>query len=247
MNRLPVLHTKSSKINFLTVQTGETRNTQSITKGLKAVINTYTTRGFTITDLHGDNEFDITTLKSELQPINTRIYGTEEHVGVIERSVQTVKEQCRALCHSLPYKRYTKLIVHSLVENSIYWLNSFPSADGAHNHLSLATIVLGRGKLNFSKKHIAFGLYALTFNGTENNMKGRNTPCIALKPSNKHRGAYFMSLVSGKKIHAYQWTELPITDNIIDRVHELAEEKTNPSYMMVCWFLNGALILQWWI
>ena len=104
VNNMPMLHTKTSKIDFLTVQTGKNRTTQSILKGLKSVINVYTKRGFNITDIHGDNEFDIEELKDRLHPANLHIYGKVEHVGTIERSIRTVKQRCRAQCHALPYR-----------------------------------------------------------------------------------------------------------------------------------------------
>ena len=74
-NWFPFLRTKSSKIDFLTVQTGDTRHTKSIVKGIKGVIKTYKNRGFTITDLHADNEFDIELLKDDIDPITAHIYG----------------------------------------------------------------------------------------------------------------------------------------------------------------------------
>ena len=204
VNCLPFLHTKSSKIDFLTVQTGETRHTKSIVKGIKRVINTYENRGFKITDLHADNKFDIDVLKKEIAPITTHIYGRLEHVGTIERSIRTVKERTRAICHSLPYQRYTKLMVNSMVENVIYWMNSFPSATGASQDLSPATIVLGRGRPDFSKKHIAFGAYAMVYNGTSNNMSSRTVPAIALKPSNQHGGNFFHVSIEWRKITCIQ-------------------------------------------
>ena len=234
-----MLHSKSSHINFLTVQTGENRTAKSILKGLKGVINTYSKRGFEVADLHADNEFDIKDLKSSLEPTSVHIYGKEEHVGTIERSVRTVKQRCRALCHALPYKRYTKLMTNSLVENAIYWMNSFPSSNGVSKTLSPASIVLGRGRPDFSKNHIAFGSYAMVYDGTTNNMRARVVPAIALKPSNEHGGSYFMSLISGQRLHSYQWTELPIADEIIERVHEIAKKENQP-------YLHGGVpIFEW--
>ena len=145
-----MLHTKLSNIDFLTVQTGKNRTSISILKGLKGVINTYTKRGFNVTDLHPDNKFDIKDLKSQLEPTNVHIYGKDEHVEEIERSVRTVKERCRSLCHALPYRRYTKLMVSSMVENAICWQNVIPSSIGISETLSPASIVLG--KPDFSKK-----------------------------------------------------------------------------------------------
>ena len=37
-----------------------------------------------------------------------------------------------------------------------------------------------------------------------------------------------MSLVSGKRIHGYKWIELPISDDVIERVHELATGENQP-------------------
>ena len=219
VNQQPFLLTTSSKLHFLTVQTNETRTKSAIINGLQKVIDTYRKRGFQINDLHGDNEFDMEDLKNALRPILTHIYGVEEHVAPIERAVRTVKERCRAMCHSLPYQKYTKLMVNSLVEYVIYWLNALPATNGVSSTLSPATIVLGRNKPDLSIKHIPFGAYAITYAGTENNMTGRGIPAIALKPSNNCGGNYFMSLLSGKRIHAYKWTEVAIPDEVISKVH----------------------------
>jgi hypothetical protein len=37
-----------------------------------------------------------------------------------------------------------------------------------------------------------------------------------------------MSLYTGKKIHCYEWMELPIDDNVIDQVHQLASAENQP-------------------
>ena len=54
----------------------------------------------------------------------------------------------------------------------------------------------------------------------------RTTSAIALghAPGN-HDAYFFMSLQTGKKIRRRNWTELPINDKVIARVHELANKK----------------------
>ena len=37
-----------------------------------------------------------------------------------------------------------------------------------------------------------------------------------------------MSLLTGKQLHAYNWTELPIDDYVIDRVEVLAKDENQP-------------------
>ena len=113
----------------------------------------------------------------------------------------------------------------SLAEYAVYWSNAFPPSNGVSTTLSPANIVLGRQKPNLNHKYITFGSYALVFVGTKNNMKSRSVPAIALKPSNEWGGYFFLSLITGKRIHAYAWEELPIDDDVVDRIHQLATEE----------------------
>ena len=59
-------------------------------------------------------------------------------------------------------------------------------------------------------------------------MKHRSVPAIALRSSNESGGHYFMSLLSGKRIHSHNWTELPIDNDVIARVKELASKENQP-------------------
>ena len=228
VNGHPFLHTKSEFVNFLTVQSGKTRTTASITQGLQTVLEVYNKRGFNVTKIFADNEFDIKSLHTALLPTNIHIYAAGEHCAVAERSIRTIKERCRCICHSIPFTRYTKLMVYSLVDNIIFWLNSFPSKGGASQTLSPAGIVRGRNLPNFNNKSIRFGAYAYAATKTSNDMKPRKVPCIALGPSNEWGGHYFMSLYTGKRIHSYDWDEVPIDEDVIARVETLAEEEGQP-------------------
>ena len=186
VNRMPILHTKSSAVNFVTVQTGHTRSLKSIIKGLDVVLNIYRKRGFQITNIHADNEFDLPQLHNHLRPSTLAIYGRDEHVGVIERSTRTIKERCRSICHTIPYTKYTKIMTYALVEHAVYWVNAFPTLHSIQ--LSPASIVTGRPKPNFNNPTISFGRYALIHAKTTNNMKGRSVPGIALRASNEWGG-----------------------------------------------------------
>ena len=228
VNRLPFLHTKSEHINFLTVQSGKTRNTASILQGLKTIVNIYQKRGFNIKGIYGDNEFDLATVINELRPILFHIFAADEHCAVAERSVRTIKETCRTICHSLPFTKFTKLMIYHLVETAIYWLNSFPSKGGASDTVSPAGLVIGRNSPDCNNHYIPFGSYAWVQQKTTNTMKSRKLPCISLGPSNEWGGHFFMSLYTGKKIHAYDWTELPIDKDVIDRVEELSTSENQP-------------------
>ena len=112
------------------------------------MVQKYNRRGLKITDYHGDNDFDLEELP-ELLGADEHICASDEHIGGIERSIRVIKERARCMCHSVPYKKYPKLMTISLIESVIYWLNHFPSKNGVSQTLSPANIVIGRPKPNF--------------------------------------------------------------------------------------------------
>ena len=57
------LHTKSQKVNFLTFKHCTSRSLRTIITALEKVMHQYDCRGFNITDMHADKEFDKTELK----------------------------------------------------------------------------------------------------------------------------------------------------------------------------------------
>ena len=222
------LHTKSQKVNFLTSQYCTSRSLRTIITALEKFIHKYDCRGFKITDMHADNEFDKAELKHSLQPTLLHIYGREEHVGFIERSVRTIKERFRSTCSAMPFRRITVRMVRSLVEGITDVLNAFPSKNGITQTISPATIVEGKPKMDLQRKVIVFGSYALVYIGTTNTSKPRAVPAIALRRSNNTGGHYFMSLHTGRRIHGYEWEELPIDEHVIERVEDLAESENQP-------------------
>ena len=222
------LHTKSNKVNFLTAQYCNSRSLRTIITVLEKVINKYECRSFNICDCHGDNEFDKEALRTFLEPALLHIYGRKEHVGPIERSVRTIKERFRSTCCNVPYRKFTILMVRSLVEGIVAVLNAFPSKNSISSTISPATIVEGKPKMDLKRKIIPFGAYALVYTETTNDNKPRAVPAIALRMSNTAGGHYFMSLHTGKRIHGFQWDELPIDEHVIQRVEALATEQKQP-------------------
>ena len=89
--------------------------------------------------------------------------------------------------------------------------------------MSPVMLVEGIQKPDFSQRMIAFGAYALVYSGTTNTINVRTTPVISLRKSNNAAGHYFMSLHTGRRIHGYNWKELPIDEHVIERAESLAE------------------------
>ena len=78
--------------------------------------------------------------------------------------------------------------------------------------------------LNCETLKLQFGSYVQLYRSTDNTPKSRSVGAIALMPSNEQGGYWFMSLKTGHKLQGYHWVELPVSDNVIDRVEQLAEE-----------------------
>ena len=96
----------------------------------------------------------------------------------------TIKEQIRCGWHSIPYKKFTKLMTRSLVKDMITCLNMFPYKNGISSNLSPAAIILGSPNPDYNKLNITFGAYAQVYIGTTNSTKQRTIGAIALRPAN---------------------------------------------------------------
>ena len=91
--------------------------------------------------------------------------------------------------------------------------------------MSPAMIVEGKGNSDFNHKRITFVSYYIVYTGTKNDMKRRSVSAITLNESNDHGGHYFMSIYTGKRLQSYQWIELPIDDEVISQVRDVALEE----------------------
>ena len=78
VNGSTFLHTKSKKIDFRSVQACNNRGKSETISGLKQVNTKYQNRGFTITDYHGDNEFEHP--RDFLAPDHLHTCDTNEHI-----------------------------------------------------------------------------------------------------------------------------------------------------------------------
>ena len=89
-----------------------------------------------------------------MSPISLNVAAAGEHVSEIERSVRTVKNQVRSMCHGMPYQRLPKELVKGIVRVGVSNLNMFPNDDGVSKVLSPLTIVTGKGKVDYNKLKI---------------------------------------------------------------------------------------------
>ena len=223
----PFIHTYCrQQTKFRTITLIPNKSAAILLKELRVVINIYQQRGFIIDAINADNDF--APLEEELRPIKLHLVSRDDHVGDVERSIRTVKEDIRTLIHGLPFTKLPKLMIVELVGQAIRNLNQFPIKDGISNTLSPLTLMTGAPKPDFNKIKLEFGQYVQVFedNDPSNTTKSRSTGAITFMPVGVNQdNYYFMSLTTGKRLNRNQWNELPMPQGAIHRVHEIATKE----------------------
>ena len=226
---LGYLHTISRNIGYRTVVPIANRGVPTLLPKLRSVLRLYEARGFRVSDIHADREFEC--LHSSLLPVELNTVAPDSHVGEVERSIRTIKERLRSTVHGLPYKRLPKLLVHSIVSDAVRCLNLFPWKYGISDTLSPDNIVRGTALPDFPALRLELGAYVQVFEdcAPSNTPRARSLGAIALHPTGNAQGDYFfLSLATGSRISRHTWTELPIPDTAIARVEALALHERQP-------------------
>ena len=205
VNKIPFLLTMSRKICFTAVNHLANRTVPEIFKAFKNICQHCLQRGFRITEVHVDGEFEpLKPLIESLQggPI-VNLASANEHVPEIERRVRVVKERSRAVRHGLPFQRIPRLMTIWIVFYTVKMLNLFPTKGGMSETLSPKTIM--SGEILDYKKHLRmpFGQYCQVHEEEHprNSQAARTRGAISLGPTGNLQGGYkFMALNTGMKI-----------------------------------------------
>jgi hypothetical protein len=197
VNEIPMLVTLSRNIKFATVEGLSKRNTANLMKGIKSVISIYQQARFKVTMALMDGEFDI--LRGDLNDLGVTLneMARDEHVSDIERFIQMLKEQMRAIYNMLPFNNMPPRLIIEMVKNCIYWLNAFPQVNGVSDTLSPRAIITVR-KVDFHRHcEYRFGQYVQTHEQHDNSMAPRTIGAIALHQQGTNKEASISSV--------YQW------------------------------------------
>jgi hypothetical protein len=217
VNRIAFFVTKSRKIHFSIAELLRDQKNSTILKAIRQVKNTYRSRGFKITSLLMDNQFE--SLRGDIADlgITLNVVSNDEHVPDIERHIRMLKERTRCVYNDLLFQRMPARLIIEMVYYANFWLNNFPAADGISNTLSPRSNVLGT-KIDYNKHcRLPFGAYAQVHEDHDNSMDTRTTGAIAMRPTgNDQGGYYFFSLTSGLRPNRNNWTVLPMPADVID-------------------------------
>jgi hypothetical protein len=205
VNKIPFFLTLSRRICFTAVNHLADRTVAQIFKAFKEMYQYYLQRGFRITTVHADGEFEPLKNLIESMPSGpmVNLASSNEHVPEIEHRIRVVKERCRATRHSLPFERIPKLLTIHIVFHAVRLLNYFPTKGGVSDTLSPKTILSGE-TLDFKKHlHLQIRQYCQVHeeDTPRNSQRPRTKGAICLGPNGNLQGGFkFMALSSGKKI-----------------------------------------------
>ena len=231
MDKLKVFTTISRNIAFTTIEVIKNRKLHAtILPCIKRVKNVYRYRGFRTKQLITDDEF---------KPIKTDLLGmgivlnsssANEHVPEVERNIRLIKERVRAAMADLPYKILPNLMKKALLKLQVQWLNMIPRANGISKILSPRTIIHGTTPDFNVHCKIPFGSYCHVNDepAPSNTTTPRTQGAIAMNNDGNIQGGYnFLSLSTGKELIRRDWTEIPITKDIIKQVEDIARKENN--------------------
>jgi hypothetical protein len=155
VNKIPFFLTLSHKICFTAINHLADRAVPQIFMAFKEIYQYYLQRGFCITTVHVDGEFEPLKVLIKSLPGGpmVNLASPNEHVPEIKQQIQVVKEQSRAAHHSLTFQHIPKLLMIHIVLNAIKMLNFFLTKGGISDTLSPKTIMF-RETLDY-RKHLS--------------------------------------------------------------------------------------------
>jgi len=226
VNALPFFITTSRNIRFVTVADLPNRQAPTIEKELKRVLQLYTHRGFNVTTVLCDPEFEC--LRPTFPYLNT--CGADEHVPEVERMIRTIKERVRSVYATLPFRHLPRLMIKRLVANAVLWWNALPTPNGISTVYSPRYLLVGNDLTYDKHVRLEFGSYVQTHEEHSNDLRHRTLGAICLGPTgNAQGGHFFMSLTSGDRIIRHRWTSLPMPRDAITRVSQIGRQQRMPS------------------
>lgn len=200
------------------------RSLECVASALTIFLATASSRGFDCIIIKTDGEGAIGSMVTALNSkgIIVDTAGPGQHVPIVERKIQTVKQRVRSYENSLPFIM-TRLLLTMCVIFCISRLNMHPSRTST-NRLSPLEEFSGR-KLDASKDlRVNFGDYVhATVPVTNSSMAPRTQGCIVLQPTGNSTGSVKMwCLATNHTITRDQFTVLPTPDLIITHINSIA-------------------------
>ena len=239
VNGIKFLLTVSRNIDFVTAQYVPSKKYSGYIKPIEAVCNMYAKRGFSVTTILADAEFQhletflnktggrigyIAPNGNAVQPtVNTT--AENEHVEEAERKIRTVKEGARSMRFTIPmFRKIPRMLVILLIGAVLFWLNCIPTK---FTNYSPARIMKDRViDYKIHCKH-QFGEYVqVVMKSTSLIEVERTVDALAAYPTGNEQGTWrYYNITTGKPISHKKGTNVPVPEQLPDRIHALAENE----------------------
>ena len=218
----------SRKVLFTTTNSIKNRKkVETILPCIKHIRNMYKVRGFKVTHLVTDTEFNV--LRNQLMGMGIilNVTSADEHVPEIERNNRYLKEKVRGTVNSLPFKIMPRILMKAIIIDSTKWMNMFPRKAGIPN---CSPRFLMTGLSTDVKIHcrVPIGSYCHIHDEPDpsNTNTPRTTGAIALHAQGNVQGGYnFLNLDTWKVLQRRSWTELPTPSHVIRQVEDKARKE----------------------
>ena len=234
VNSLKFLTTISHDVFYRTGQYLGNATADNYEDCMKEIYTVYKQGGFTITEIHCDNEFhkamDSFAAKQD-PPIRMNYATAGEHVPRAERNNRVIQERIRANYYQLPYNTLTKTLVKYMVTEASRKLNFVPAKHGISKHYS-PRMILHQENIDFDRHctHV-LGEYVQAHENEQikNNNKPRALDCLYLRPTGNYQGGHeLLHLQTNRVITRHKVTSVPITPSVIKQVHTIAKMEDMP-------------------
>jgi hypothetical protein len=237
INGIPFLTTVSRHIMYRTAQWLPNQTSKAYRSALGTIISIYNRAGFSVKTIHCDNEFQpLVQPLSHDYNIGINYANPQEHVPEAERNIRVIKERFRAAFHRLPFSKLPKVMIKFLAMESAKKLNFFPPKGGISPFYS-PRMILHQENLDYNKHcSIPFGTYVQAHHEPTptNTQHPRTLDCIYLRYNdNKQGGHELLDLRTGRTIKRRTVTPLPMTQNVIELVHEMATSEGMPDGLKI--------------
>ena len=236
VNKMSFFHTISEAIVYRTTQWVPNRDVETYQQYLEIVLTIYRKAGFKVAVICADMEFAplLQKMHSEFKFL-PNIASAQEHVPIVERSIRTVKERCRATIHGNPFCALPRVLIKSVVQECTQKLNYFPAKEGCSAYYSPCKI-LHETKLDYKTQCSVPQLaYVLAHDEPHpmNTTEPRALDGIYMRPmSNAQGGHEILHLATNRIIHRRNITIVPITPAVIQAVEALALRDGVASFKM---------------
>jgi len=134
VNSVPFFVSAPHNINLITIEHAPKRTTSKLGHLLQRIVNVYARAGFHLRTILMDNEFEKVCDHVSIVDMNTP--AAAEHTAEIERCIRMIKECCRGILCTLPYKALPQQILIHLLHFVVMRLNNFPLATGISSTFS---------------------------------------------------------------------------------------------------------------